>query len=69
MYAAATKDLRAAVLSPLSVLMLVAGQRRELAKQFPKVTTQKLFAWLKDIRWSQESELKEVSLNLLDRLA
>ena len=61
-----TKELRAAVMSPLALLMLVAAQRREIAKTEKKVTIPKLHEWIRKVRWNRDSELFNVKLNFLD---
>ena len=58
--------MKATVLSPLALLMLVVAQRREIAKQNGKVTTATLHTRMQTFNWHDESELKACSMNFLD---
>ena len=53
-------------MTPLALLMLVAAQRREIHRTEKKVTIRKLHTWILSCRWSNESELYDVTLNFLE---
>ncbi len=59
-----TTTFKAVVRTPLALLMMIVAEKKDLEKQVGAVTTQKLFQWFQQCRWSAHTE--KLSKNLLE---